>query len=223
MTLCGSNCSRLPLSLENRSTLIPAVTADLPGLLRRAACASEIAVIEPPYALDERGVAPFTSTHRELTLRPIHQPRQSRKSVLFGFPISSCSSIKKSVVFHHHHCPHAHAKTNEWQQITTQSALSRRLFPGVPYFFAPHQHTDHIRQHCGISVRSMSALAHARRRRSKPHAKHVRFGPKADIASRHVSPPLRAKNVLTHRSNYSTSSAATSSLSCEIRHRGNAY
>jgi len=48
MTLCGPKCSRLLLSLENRSTLIPAVTAELPGLLRRAACASEIAVIGAP-------------------------------------------------------------------------------------------------------------------------------------------------------------------------------
>lgn len=76
VTLCGSNCWRLRFSLENRSTLIPAVTADLPGLLRPAACVSEIAVIEPPYALDERRVAPFTLTHNELnSLRRIDQPR----------------------------------------------------------------------------------------------------------------------------------------------------
>ena len=65
----------------------------------------------------------------------------------------------------------------------------------------------------------MSALAHARRRRSKPHAKHVRFAPKADIASRHVSPPLRAKNVLTHRSNYSTSDRCASNCRYCFRKR----
>src|SRR5262249_28005726 len=48
VTLCGSNCWCLLLSLENWSTLIPAVTAVQPSLLRPAACASEIAVIEPP-------------------------------------------------------------------------------------------------------------------------------------------------------------------------------
>src|SRR5215813_9509744 len=88
------------LSPENRLTLIPAPTADLLGLLRRAACASEIAVIEPPYALDERGIAPFTLTHNELnSLRPIHQPRQRRKSALFGFSIPSCSSIRNECGF----------------------------------------------------------------------------------------------------------------------------
>ena len=100
MTSCGSNCWRLRFSLENRSTLILAVTADLPGLLRPAARASEIAVIEPPYALDERGVAPFTLTHNELnSLCPIHQPRQRRKSVLFGFSIPICSSIRNECGF----------------------------------------------------------------------------------------------------------------------------
>jgi len=100
VTLCGSNCWRLRFSLENRSTLIPAVTADLPGLLRVAACTSEIAVIEPPYAFDERRVAPFTLTHDELnSLRPIHQPRQRRKSVLFGFSMPSCSSIRNECGF----------------------------------------------------------------------------------------------------------------------------
>jgi hypothetical protein len=100
MTSCGSNCWRLRFSLENRSTLILAVTADLPGLLRPAARASEIAVIEPPYALDERGVAPFTLTHNELnSLRPIYQPRQRRKSGLFGFSIPSCSSIRNECGF----------------------------------------------------------------------------------------------------------------------------
>lgn len=108
VTLCGSNCWRLRFSLENRSTLIPAVTADLPGLLRLAACASEIAVIEPPYAFDERRVAPFTLTHDELnSLRPIHQPRQRRKSVLFGFSIRAAHQLGTSVVFAHHNAPHA--------------------------------------------------------------------------------------------------------------------
>jgi hypothetical protein len=108
VTLCGSNCWRLRFSLENRSTLIPAVTADLPGLLRLAACVSEIAVIEPPYAFDERRVAPFTLTHDELnSLRPIHPPRQRRKSVLFGFSIRAAHQLGTSVVFAHHNAPHA--------------------------------------------------------------------------------------------------------------------
>src|SRR5437764_11345182 len=67
---CISNCWRnwagptkcLLLPVENRPSLA-AVMAVLSGGLRRAACPSEIAVIEPPYDLDERGVSAFHTSN----------------------------------------------------------------------------------------------------------------------------------------------------------------
>jgi len=43
----------LPLSLDNRPTLIAAVMALISSRLGRAACPSEIAVIEPPIETNE--------------------------------------------------------------------------------------------------------------------------------------------------------------------------
>jgi hypothetical protein len=57
MRLPISNCSRnrprptkyLPLSLDNRPSLIAVVMALMPSRLGRAACPGDIAVIEPPF------------------------------------------------------------------------------------------------------------------------------------------------------------------------------
>src|SRR5262249_22632708 len=91
VTLHTSNCSRNragpivpPLSSANRPTLIAAVMAILVRRLRRAACPSEIAVMESPIQENELPYKAYTKL---------------KKLVLFEFQNGTFINLEKNVVF----------------------------------------------------------------------------------------------------------------------------
>jgi hypothetical protein len=91
VTLHTSNCWRNqagppipPLSFANRPTLIAAVMAILVRRLRRAACPSEIAVMEPPF----KRTSCLNKAYMKL-----------KKSVLFEFQNETIINLEKNVVF----------------------------------------------------------------------------------------------------------------------------